>query len=1179
MNERIEMGSSGQYRRRRRRPGQSDGGLRSRPQRHADTHGDENATTGTAPAAVVASEDNQWHSQATIAQRCSSHRISIMLTILLLARHQGCSSAADVLSSAIENNDISKLGEAVTATTKSPHFPHVTFIAHGHPSDPHTHHLYATTYRYYHQNNHHHHHLPSHLQQHHDWFHATINNDEPTRLHGGFTYTDAHVPTPLTHRKYEHRDQTVIVGDDDGDGNGDADGNEFVVYHYFSVPGVVDGADDSFPDFDEFQHNVEEQMHIDEEVQKQIDYNIDHPNHEVGSTSVEDLSDIIQTITNKEKAGPAKTDESTDAADDIDMQPASVPSWLDILGIRQFLFDASLAGLSGHMIALERNCEDEGSVEPLSLLEDAEVESTTTSDNIGSNQQNAKEIKESTEAPSSENKNAEGFKLSMREIFKAMQSTSAVAGMSSDASVAAAAMASVAVEAEKDIKRQDDMVEMSLAYPKLPESEEEARKRSGKQFVVKRDAGVGDEARGHRRRRSSAGSDSNSFSDQTDFPELDPFAIETSHLLSASFALVSNSFGLVADTVRILGDTAGAATSASIKVVGATVKSVSGGLEGAGKRIELGRAGLREEALLEASKSKTGDKSHPKKRQPLTSEKLLSGEKGGVIGLLHRDQEDQPRPLVSGTRRVLGKSVRLLASVGSGIGESLLFAGSATETLASSTAGVAEEAVRLFEDFAGSLSSAFQVKEGKHSQDQQPVAPPSATKVSDWYPLDSMQQQRPSIVSFGRHDGENDDDGDSMEDDGAKSTEIENESFIESSQRLLRFVVSESIAFVDFSLADTEDVASEVPELLGILLLCFVSSIILLSRSSTGGTKANASNDRSEKADKDDSRPEGKAISQQAVPPIPTHVIRPNRPHRASYCVGAGILIGGEKHEDTLDSDSLTVDEIDPIAKQEPSTDAKSLKETKDSTPSATLRLPRRVLASIWLLLRAFIIEPFHITFCIVRFWVLFFLDRRVVLMGIYSVAGLYVSRASQLRSLAIARNAEASGFRSVMTAAASGSTIRESAVWFNGLLDEMWRVPVVEDAKEASQPNPSDEYPVFITKAMKHALRKRSCRKVTGRNNRGESSVLCTDKKPYGGLEPYISSILGESVIDILKTTSASRPSDITYIYLNSFTLGSVPPIIRAMKLTSMNDDDSTVKFDVDLDVLLGDSSIVLGE
>ena len=325
-------------------------------------------------------------------------------------------------------------------------------------------------------------------------------------------------------------------------------------------------------------------------------------------------------------------------------------------------------------------------------------------------------------------------------------------------------MASAAVEAEEDIKRQDDMVERSATYSQssILSSGSDAQKQSGKQYVVRRD-----------READGAGSDSSSFSDQTDFPELDPFAVETSHLLSASFALVSNSFGLVADTVRILGDTAGAATSASIKVVGATVKSVSGGLEGAGKRIELGRAGLREEALLEGNKAKAGGASHPKKRQPLTSEKLLG--QGGVSGLLHRDQEDQPRrPLVKGTRRVLGKSVRLLASLGSGVGDSLLFAGTATESLTSATAGVAEEAVRLFEDFAGSLSAAFQVKEEMRPRDEPPASPPSAIKTSGWYPLDSTQQ-RPSIVSFGRHDSESLDEDENIEKKGDESAEVEDE--------------------------------------------------------------------------------------------------------------------------------------------------------------------------------------------------------------------------------------------------------------------------------------------------------------------------------------------------------------------------------------------------------------------
>ena len=1147
---------TGRRRRRRRRPGQGEA---------SDTLSassvDENATSSTAGRGNVVSAMMEDVRRAHfVARRRTSHRTVATLTVLLLTTRQKWSAAGDdskFVETTMPASTTAPNKDALLGASQSPHFPHATFIAHGHPSDPHTHHLHATTYRYYH---HHHHNHNANQHQHHDWFHATIENVEPIRLHGGFTYTDAHVPTPLTHRKYDHIEQRH-----DGDSDDDGENIELVAHPYFSIPGIItadDGADASFPDFQEFQHSVEEQMHIDEEVQKRIDFNVDHPNHEVGSTSVEDLSDIIQTITEQEKSGAAKHIANA-AAGDMH-QPVSVPSWWGVLGIKQFLHDAALTGLSGHMIALERNCKDEATAadpkpQPLSLDDEAKYAAISSADSNSERGEQENGSAENFEPTKSADNNGSGFKLSMKELLKAMQSTTAVAGMASDAAVAAAAMASAAVEAEEDIKRQDDMVERSATYSQssISSSGHDARKQSGKQYVVRRD-----------READGADSDSSSFSDQTDFPELDPFAVETSHLLSASFALVSNSFGLVADTVRILGDTAGAATSASIKVVGATVKSVSGGLEGAGKRIELGRAGLREEALLEGNKAKAGGASHPKKRQPLTSEKLLSGQKGGVSGLLHRDQEDQPRrPLVKGTRRVLGKSVRLLASLGSGVGDSLLFAGTATETLTSATAGVAEEAVRLFEDFAGSLSAAFQVKEEIRPRDEPPASPPSAMKTSDWYSLD-YTQQRPSIVSFGRHDSEKLGEDENIERKDDESSEVEDESFIKSSQRLVRYIISESLAYVDFSLAETEDVPSEVPELLGILLLCFVSSLVLLSGSSGDDAKPIDARPYPEERGSDDAAPK----VQPYIPPIPTHIIQPYRLRRS------GILISGEHEavEATLDSDSLTADEIDPVAKQEPMADIKPTPDAKDDKSPVAPRALLRIFPLIWHLLRAFVIKPFHVSFCIIKFSVLFFLDRRVILMGIYGVAGLYVSHASQLRSISIARNAEASGFRSVVTAAASGSSMRESAVWFNGLLDEMWRVSVAMEHVKSLR---TDDYPVFVTKAMKDALRKKSCRKATGRNNRGDSSVLCADEKPYGGLEPYVSSILGESVNDILTTTSASRPRDITYISLHSFTLGSVPPIIRGMSLKSMNDDDSTVKFDVDLDVLLGDSSIVLGE
>ena len=82
---------------------------------------------------------------------------------------------------------------------------------------------------------------------------------------------------------------------------------------------------------------------------------------------------------------------------------------------------------------------------------------------------------------------------------------------------------------------------------------------------------------------------------------------------------------------------------------------------------------------------------------------------------------------------------------------------------------------------------------------------------------------------------------------------------------------------------------------------------------------------------------------------------------------------------------------------------------------------------------------------------------------------------------------------------------------------------------------------------------------------------------KMYGGLEPYISSSLTAALESALESLSYSRPSDIAYLSLHSFTLGSKPPIIRGIKLTGF-EGEQVVQFEVDLDVLLGDAALVLG-
>ena len=53
------------------------------------------------------------------------------------------------------------------------------------------------------------------------------------------------------------------------------------------------------------------------------------------------------------------------------------------------------------------------------------------------------------------------------------------------------------------------------------------------------------------------------------------------------------------------------------------------------------------------------------------------------------------------------KNERLVGSIAQGVGDSLILAGSVTETITSSTAAIAEETVRVVEDFVGSLSMYF----------------------------------------------------------------------------------------------------------------------------------------------------------------------------------------------------------------------------------------------------------------------------------------------------------------------------------------------------------------------------------------------------------------------------------------------------------------------------------------
>ena len=731
------------------------------------------------------------------------------------------------------------------------------------------------------------------------------------------------------------------------------------------------------------------------------------------------------------------------------------------------------------------------------------------------------------------------FRLSMGDVISAARSSAVMAGVAPDPMMAAAAMAAAKIEigvsdleGRRGRKATHARPPLSIWMELLASKTAQTRSKYSRDGTRREDieddtVTVPNGARAGNGKRSS----------------IDPVDVESSRLLSAAFAFMSNSLGLVADTVRIVGDTTAAATGSSVKIVGSSVKSVGNSLDGAARLIEGNAANGRP---LE------------RKRKLLTSETIMSGERGRVKGLLHRPTEDVEDDVMRGTRQVLGKSVRLLASVGRGVGDSILLAGSATESLTSSTAGIAEDAVRLFENLAASLSSTFQVSHGGVSNVEEKVAPGVGNLSRSSKILDKVgNMSRPSTITFGRHEDRG---NNNAVFSNTVRTEVREEKgyFIENIRRLCEQVIVESTAFVKFAMADIEGVESLVPEILATLLLCYIISTMFLPEK-----------DNDFKFEQRQVTKKKLDTTQKVMPlsEIELSIQLDNKIqhlHRESHCKGAGILMssGGIGHESTLDSESLTVVSIDPWNHQH------MVELQSTSPPSLRPLLKKERLRTF----RNILFRPWKCLIIVFQFWLKLLFDRRLLLLSVYGIAAFYLCRASQLRSMSIERNAEATGFRAaIASAGVSNSSLSESAVWVNALFEDVWRVHRDQSSPRTSK---TECYPDFVLKAMRDGLQNDVYRKEMG-----ESSPLCSDLEPYGGLEPYISSILGDAVMEALATSSKSRPNDVTNISLNSFTLGSKPPIARGVKLKGFDSKANRLRLDVDLDVLLGDASIVLGK
>lgn len=193
----------------------------------------------------------------------------------------------------------------------------------------------------------------------------------------------------------------------------------------------------------------------------------------------------------------------------------------------------------------------------------------------------------------------------------------------------------------------------------------------------------------------------------------------------------------------------------------------------------------------------------------------------------------------------------------------------------------------------------------------------------------------------------------------------------------------------------------------------------------------------------------------------------------------------------------------------------------------------------------------------------------------------MYLCRASQLRSVAIKRNAEASGYRAAINSIGSTShSVAESVAWLNALLNHMWRVPYDPDSEEGSQWEAlSRQYPKYVRRSIRSdsygSFKCRSC----DWDAKGPEIISTSLCHPYGGLEPYVSGKIGTVLLDALGRSRALRRNGVAYASLYSFTLGNKPPLIRSIEFLGSSHDGHNLNFNVEVDANLEDLSLVLGK
>jgi hypothetical protein len=257
-------------------------------------------------------------------------------------------------------------------------------------------------------------------------------------------------------------------------------------------------------------------------------------------------------------------------------------------------------------------------------------------------------------------------------------------------------------------------------------------------------------------------------------------------LLAESFRVASSTFGLLADAVRFAGETAAATAGGASRLAGGAIRLSGWAVGGLGDAIANGG----------------GDGGAGR------GESVDDGGGGG-------GGERRKR-----SRRVAGTSVRLLAGAIEQLADSLLLAGSATEHVAFAAAGAAEGTVRIMEDAAASLSEMFS-REGRRVAN---AIVPRTKAATGEVPnvIDSKMQPDVAGVAFSE-------DTNTPPENSNNPVRYETEGVGIEVMNFARSVSSWILGNADVVTADTVGVSSLAYEMLVVFLLCYLTSVVLLS--------------------------------------------------------------------------------------------------------------------------------------------------------------------------------------------------------------------------------------------------------------------------------------------------------------------------------------------------------------